>query len=411
MKIATKIVALFVLIITLSISAQTTLTVTQGAATLDGVITPGEYTSTPLVTQPPTNVTLYAMDDGENFYLAATWADATESIGKKQWSFDGATWSQSFDEDRIGFIFDMGLNDPEGVNCQTMCHTPLMHTSNGYVDVWHWKSHRSNPMGFVDDKRWETDDRHSDPGTSTYSDNDDDGAGNPSFMATNDPGANVIFLVNDAAAQTAFDPYGVLTPAHTVDVAIPFDLGATFNTGDVIPGYVLRIPDGDRGNVMSAGKWDNGVWTVEFKRVNSRSDYDFSVPSGGTIDFTHETFDNEGSNHPNNGIDPTIYTLDFLNIVSVKLDNLLPEKYVLGQNYPNPFNPTTTIYYSIPQNSYVSLRIFDVLGNEVQTIVNENQDAGNYTVKFNADNLTSGIYFYKIEAGSFIETKKMILLK
>ena len=416
MKNATKIVASFVLLFTLSISAQTTLTVTQGTATIDGVISPGEYTSTPLVTQ--NGVTLYAMDEGYYFYLAATWDDATESVDKKQWAFDGSVWDQSGDEDRIAFIFDMGQNDPEGVNCLLMCHTPFMNTSVGKVDVWHWKGHRGNPMGFVDDKYFNDvlggdGGRHGDDGTSAYSDNADDGAGNPSFMATNDPGANVTFLVNDAAAQTAFDPYGVLMPAHTVDVAVPFDLGSTFNSGDVIPGYVLRIPNGDRADVMSAGKWDNNVWTVEFKRKNPGSANDFSVTSGGSVDFTHEIFDNEGGSHANNGFDATIYTLDFTNIVGIgdEIGDKLPASFVLNQNYPNPFNPATEISYSLPQNSFVTLKVLDILGNEVQVLVTENQNAGNHTVIFDAGNFTSGIYLYKLEAGNFVETKKMILLK
>jgi hypothetical protein len=418
MKNFFKILFLFVFAVNLTLLAQTTLTVTQGspAPTLDGVITPGEYTSTPLVTQ--NDVTLYAMVEGYYFYLAATWDDATESVNKKQWAFDGAAWDQSGDEDRIALMFDMGQNDPEGVNCVAMCHTPFMNTSVGKVDVWHWKSHRGNPMGFADDKYFDNiiggdGGRHGDSGTSTYSGNGDDGSGNPTFMATNDPGANVTFLVNDAAAQTAFDPYGTILPAHTVDVAVTFNLGATFTSGDVIPGYVLRIPDGDRANVMSAGKWDNGTWTVEFKRKNSGSEYDFAVPSGGTVDFVHEIFDNVGHDHWMDGWDATVYTLDFSNIVSVdgQSGDQLPKSYALSQNYPNPFNPTTSISYDIPQNSYVSLKIFDVLGNEVQTLVNEKQDAGNYTVTFNADGITSGIYFYQLETGNFVTTKKMVLMK
>jgi len=411
MKNATNLIALFVLLFTLSISAQTTLTVTSGTPTLDGVITGGEYTSTPLVTT--LGVTLYAMDDGENLYIAATWDDATENVDKKQWSFDGSIWSQSENEDRFALMFDMGQNDPEGVDCAAMCHLPDgMSTSTGRVDVWHWKAARSNPMGFVDDKYFDPTGRHGDSGTSSYSDNDDDGSGNPTFMATNDPGANVTFVVNDAAAQTAFDPYGTL-PSHTVDVAVPFDLGASFTSGDVIPGYVLRIPGGNRADVMTAGKWENGVWTLEFKRKNSGSEYDFAVPSGGTVDFVHEIFDNEGDDHWMDGFDGTVYTLDFSSIVSVdgQSGDQLPEIYALSQNYPNPFNPTTTISYSIPQNSYVSLRVFDVLGNEVQTLVNDKKDAGNYTVTFNADGITSGIYFYQLETGNFVTTKKMILMK
>ncbi|MGB5288573.1 MAG: T9SS type A sorting domain-containing protein, partial [Ignavibacteriaceae bacterium] len=80
-------------------------------------------------------------------------------------------------------------------------------------------------------------------------------------------------------------------------------------------------------------------------------------------------------------------------------------------NYPNPFNPSTSIHFSIPSSEFVTLKVFDMLGNEVATIINEEKPAGSYQVEFNASQLSSGIYFYTINAGSFIETRKMILLK
>ncbi len=102
----------------------------------------------------------------------------------------------------------------------------------------------------------------------------------------------------------------------------------------------------------------------------------------------------------------------------VELDMGMPKKYDLSQNYPNPFNPTTTIKYSIPVSPVgdenfrpVQLKIYDILGKEVTTLVNKNQAPGNYTVNFDASDLPSGIYFYRITAGSFTETKKMILLR
>jgi len=93
-----------------------------------------------------------------------------------------------------------------------------------------------------------------------------------------------------------------------------------------------------------------------------------------------------------------------------------PLKFLLGQNYPNPFNPTTTIRFTIPFNvksetSKVSLKIYDVLGNEVATLIDEDKSARSYEVEFIANGLPSGIYFYKLQAGSFVETKKMILQK
>ncbi|MEP0862682.1 MAG: T9SS type A sorting domain-containing protein [Ignavibacterium sp.] len=92
-----------------------------------------------------------------------------------------------------------------------------------------------------------------------------------------------------------------------------------------------------------------------------------------------------------------------------------PETFLLEQNYPNPFNPTTKIRYSIPNVGFglaqTVLKVYDVLGNEVATLVNEEKPAGSYEVTFDASNLSSGIYFYKINAGSFSDTKKMILIK
>ena len=89
----------------------------------------------------------------------------------------------------------------------------------------------------------------------------------------------------------------------------------------------------------------------------------------------------------------------------------IPASFSLAQNYPNPFNPVTTIKYSIAQNNPVTLKVFDILGREVVTLVNEEKPAGNYEVEFNASGFASGIYFYSIKAGGFVETKKMILIK
>jgi hypothetical protein len=97
----------------------------------------------------------------------------------------------------------------------------------------------------------------------------------------------------------------------------------------------------------------------------------------------------------------------------------LPLQYSFSQNYPNPFNPVTKIKYSIPsvtlrqaQNDIlVTLKVYDILGREVATLVNEEKPAGEYEVEFNAANLPSGIYFYQLKAGNYSETKKMVLLK
>jgi len=91
--------------------------------------------------------------------------------------------------------------------------------------------------------------------------------------------------------------------------------------------------------------------------------------------------------------------------------NKSPWVYVLSQNYPNPFNPTTNIKYSIPQTSSVTIKVFDMLGNEIETLVNEEKQIGTYELSWYAENLPSGVYFYQLKAGNFVETKKMVLMK
>ncbi len=93
------------------------------------------------------------------------------------------------------------------------------------------------------------------------------------------------------------------------------------------------------------------------------------------------------------------------------ISSLIPSKYELSQNYPNPFNPTTKINFAIPKQGLVTMKIYDVLGREVRTLVNEVKQAGNYTVDFNATEFASGVYFYKLTSGDFSDIKRMILVK
>lgn len=97
--------------------------------------------------------------------------------------------------------------------------------------------------------------------------------------------------------------------------------------------------------------------------------------------------------------------------VSVEDNEPLPSEYALLQNYPNPFNPITTIKYSIPEQTFIKIKVFNMLGQEIATLVNQELQSGNYEVTFSAVNYTSGVYFYRIEAGNFVQTRKMILMK
>ncbi|NNL22439.1 MAG: T9SS type A sorting domain-containing protein, partial [Ignavibacteriaceae bacterium] len=109
--------------------------------------------------------------------------------------------------------------------------------------------------------------------------------------------------------------------------------------------------------------------------------------------------------------DSIIYkTIDF-SLTNVQETTSKIRAYELFHNYPNPFNPTTKIEFQIEDLGFVDLKVYDVLGNEVATLVNEEKSAGIYEVEFNGSELTSGIYFYQLKAGNFVETKKMIVLK
>ena len=95
----------------------------------------------------------------------------------------------------------------------------------------------------------------------------------------------------------------------------------------------------------------------------------------------------------------------------IQIKSNIPVAFELKQNFPNPFNPATTINYSIPQSGFVTIKLYDILGRQVATLVNDNKPAGNYSAKFDGSKLVSGVYFYRMEAGSFSQTKKLLLLK
>ena len=131
---------------------------------------------------------------------------------------------------------------------------------------------------------------------------------------------------------------------------------------------------------------------------NSPKDYSFVdvTKSSGKVSYRLKQIDIDGSFKYSN---------------EVELSATLAKEFVLEQNYPNPFNPTTVISYSIPTASHVSVKVFDVLGNLISTLVNKNQTASSYNVNFDANNLSNGVYFYKIQAGNYTDIKKMILIK
>jgi len=98
-------------------------------------------------------------------------------------------------------------------------------------------------------------------------------------------------------------------------------------------------------------------------------------------------------------------------VEEIPQSGIMPDEYALSQNYPNPFNPTTNIRFSLPSNGHTSLKVYDMLGREVRTLISEEMPAGYYEINFDAHNLSSGVYFYTLTSGNFTSSNKMILLK
>jgi hypothetical protein len=108
----------------------------------------------------------------------------------------------------------------------------------------------------------------------------------------------------------------------------------------------------------------------------------------------------------------TIPLITYLNATAVGENSFkIPEQYILFQNFPNPFNPTTNIAFKIAESGFVILKVFDLLGNEVATLVDKEMQEGTYEVEFGAGELTSGLYFYQLRAAEFTDTKKLVLIR
>ncbi len=246
----------------------------------------------------PIDVTFKAVQDGEYVYFLASWADATENVDKNQWHYDNTTgtWEKEGNEDRIYFMWDTGLNGTEGADCSSMCHVPdpgkMWTTGGGWVDVWHWKAARTNPVNLADDKYFdgnhldngeEAEDggRHGDAKTiGSYSNNNDNGM--PEYSGPITDGHYIIIVAGaDESSLTQFEN-NADTQALT------------------IPGYIVNEnADGSRADVTAKGVWSNGVWTVELKRKldTGHAGDDVIFTAGNTYQASIAVADNSGGSH------------------------------------------------------------------------------------------------------------------
>jgi hypothetical protein len=193
--------------------------------------------------------------------------------------------------------------------------------------------------------------------------------------------------INLPLKRTNFKVYDITDPNHPVRIQYAMTESGTKKLDTLSANDLVFLSNHD-GTALS--------WRVEFLGMDNSN-----VPKGGDTLFLYTT---KGLSY--------FDTLDINSLVSsVNTNKQVPIVFSLEQNYPNPFNPTTIIEYSIPQTGIVSLMVYDILGREIKTLVNQYQNKGKHEINFNASNLASGVYFYQLRSGSFVSTKKMLLLK
>jgi hypothetical protein len=217
-------------------------------------------------------------------------------------------------------------------------------------------------------------------------------------------------LTNRAVIKFDLNPWlATNTFVNTLDYDPPVSTPTSLVSLSGIQGVALSwdVNDGSGSGIKNSSIFmatNDGPFTLAAVSDSSSA----IIPIEWTPDVTYKFYVLSQDNVGNAETTP-------INIMEIVTDvddgNILPEKFNLSQNYPNPFNPVTTINYSMPAGSFVVLKVFNILGQEITTLVNEEKPSGKYTVKFDASTLPSGIYLYRITAGKFSQVRKMILIK
>jgi len=188
-----------------------------------------------------------------------------------------------------------------------------------------------------------------------------------------------------------------------------------YTTGEVLTSSEATIHKGDNGSVFNLvvkSSKDDYIDIVPETIGTIPSGYSCSLYNEGTRDIIslpdRKFFTQKGKEY---SLKLIIGTEAYINKTLSDLSKQIPESFALSQNYPNPFNPSTTIDYQVPENAFVTIKIYDILGSEIATLVNELKTPGYYKVNFNAGNFASGVYFFRLTAGKFTQVKKMVLMK
>jgi hypothetical protein len=185
--------------------------------------------------------------------------------------------------------------------------------------------------------------------------------------------------------------------------------------------WTVDVPSSGSYNLIFRYANDSWPRPLELKVNGSVKEASLKFPATGAWTNWEVVSSTQSLNAGENIIRLTAIGLSGSNIDELRVEegisalnestNVIPNEFILQQNYPNPFNPTTKIKYSIPVESFVSIIVYDLLGREIITLVNEKKQQGTYQVEFDGKNLSSGIYYYSIITGDFTETKKFVLMK
>ena len=204
------------------------------------------------------------------------------------------------------------------------------------------------------------------------------------------------------------------TPPKAKITASPYSVkfDTLANPGDTVSYFVSICNYGNTNLTLSSVTSNNPVFTVEsFPSIISSNQFGYAkikfTPTASNTPYTGELTINNSDSTMKIALNGMCGQINGITPVSGEI----PREYSLSQNYPNPFNPVTNIKFSVPLAGFVKLAVYDIMGREVNTLVSQTLKPGVYLADWNASMITSGVYFYKLTAGSFSETKRMILVK
>lgn len=411
-------------------------------------------------------VNLKSVYTDDFIYFLATWPDPNASFTRGgAWTYTNDGWAKlnsDQSEDRISMLWPIGsvTGDPYNTGgCMAKCHNYWPtdtdpHVSehgivddawfaDGRADMWHSKAGRGagyistsgtnltvdpvthqvtagslTQIGYMDDKYvdiWAHDSvngedggRYGDEGTSGYSHNRIGDKSRPKFMETapSDYGDAMILTQEEIdGGECAGDADAGVSD---IDAAMYWPVYESFNA--VVPERILRQPEGSRGDLDFGAVWTDGMWVAEMGReLTNGYDDDVQFDTDNEYIFGVAEFDN--SRHGYQHRTSQTLLLQFGSPLGI-VNNFINQNsgYKLLQSYPNPFNQSTTISYQIPKNEFVNISIYDMNGKLITTLVNEEIKAGEHSIEWVAIGVQPGLYFYRIQSGTYSAMKKCVLL-